>query len=194
MNRWKGATMKKLFGTCLLAVAVLATGGCESRTDEADGGVILSITDFDGVPTVVSVNAVTGGNAGQVSFDSLEVSSFLANPGGGTSDLMTVEIDAYEVTYVRVDEGTRTPPPLVRAIGGVVPPGGTVTYDNLPVLGTPQLLNPPLSDLLFVNGGFDKETGERNIILNVKIRFFGETISGRDVASNTMSFTIEFVP
>ena len=43
----------------ILAMA-LALAGCESRTDQVDGGgVLLSITDFDGLPAQVSVNTAT---------------------------------------------------------------------------------------------------------------------------------------
>ena len=56
-----------------------------------------------------------------------------------------------------------------------------------------QLDNPPLSDLLFQNGGIDTETGLDRITLNVRIRFFGRTLSGDEVESNTVVWTIEFV-
>ena len=48
----------KLLFVSLMAVGLLA---CESRTDRTDGGgVILSISDFDGLPIFVSVNSTTG--------------------------------------------------------------------------------------------------------------------------------------
>jgi hypothetical protein len=37
-----------------LVPAVLA--GCSARVDESEGGVILSVTDFDGLPGRASVN------------------------------------------------------------------------------------------------------------------------------------------
>jgi hypothetical protein len=48
----------KLFIVSLLVIGLL---GCESRTDRTDGGgVLLSITDFDGLPIAVSVNFAGG--------------------------------------------------------------------------------------------------------------------------------------
>ncbi len=75
-----------------------------------------------------------------------------------------------------------------------ISPGGTIQFDNLAILRSEQLRNPPLSDLLFVNGGFDQETGSDVILLNLRIRFFGRTLGGRDVATNPQSFTVEFRP
>jgi hypothetical protein len=57
-----------------------------------------------------------------------------------------------------------------------------------------QLLNPPLSDLLIENGGIDSETGSPIITLELRVRFFGRTISGQDVATAPIRFDVEFTP
>jgi hypothetical protein len=45
------ATLAFVLGCLLLAL------GCNSRLEETDGGgVLLSVSDFDGLPTVVSVS------------------------------------------------------------------------------------------------------------------------------------------
>jgi hypothetical protein len=82
----------------------------------------------------------------------------------------------------------------VSGLLGTVPPGGTTVLENLPLMLAEQMLNPPISDLLFVNGGFDSETGSEVIKLNLIIRFFGRTLGGREVVSNAQSFPVEFVP
>ena len=86
------------------------------------------------------------------------------------------------------------PTPLVERVLGTLAPGAQTTYNNLPILRDEQLINPPLSELLFVNGGFDTETGSDVIRLNFHIRFFGRTVGGRDVVDPDQSFTVEFVP
>jgi hypothetical protein len=101
---------------------------------------------------------------------------------------------SYEVVFTRADTGTRVPTPLVDGLISTVPPGGNTTYDNLPILRSEQLLNPPLSDLLFANGGTDDETGSDVIKLNLRIRFFGRTLGGREVVSLPQTFPIEFRP
>jgi hypothetical protein len=96
--------------------------------------------------------------------------------------------------WPRVDTGTRVPVPLVRSIFGVAPVSGTIIYDNLPLLGSEQLTNPPLEDLLVVNGGIDSETGGRSITLELRVRFFGRTLTGDAVSTAPIRFDIEFVP
>lgn len=177
---------------CLLAVSFGVLGCSTDRLDSDEGTVVLSITDFDGLPIAASVNQVAA--SGFVQVEELTLTNFPRDPQGTTSDLQSIELDSYEVVYTRADQGTRVPPPRVRNIFGLVPVGGTLVLENLDILGVEQALNPPLSDLLFENGGFDRETGSNLIILNVRIRFFGRTLAGNQIASGFDSFTLEMVP
>jgi hypothetical protein len=180
---------KTLFTMALAAAVLLALGGCDSRTDKTDGGgVILSITEWDGVPVVVSVNSNF-----LVQIEEIVLTNIPKIPGGTTSQLMNVEVESYEVTFTRAGNGTRIPTPYVAGAGGNVPINGTDTFGNLVLMSQDQLDNPPLSDLLFENGGVDKETGLERITLNVRIRFFGRTLSGDEVQSNTVVWTMDFV-
>lgn len=47
---------------------------------------------------------------------------------------------------------------------------------------------------MFENGGFDKETGQTNIALNMTFVLFGTTLAGDAVASIPRTETFEFVP
>jgi hypothetical protein len=186
-------TTTKLAQACLVAVAVLGVLGCESRTDRTDGGgVLLSITDhqFGNITIPISVN----GTGLFVQADSITLQNIVKDPDGSSSPLMNVELDSYQITYRRVDQGTRTPPTFTEAIFGVVPAGGTDSINNFNLLGPEQLTNPPLSDLLAVNGGFDRETGSPVISLELGITFFGRTLSGDRVASNTARTRLDFSP
>ncbi len=116
--------------------------------------------------------------------------SNIADPAGTSSNLMDVEITSYEVTYSRGDTGTRVPPPLVQPSLLYVPAGGNTDVGNLRILQSPQLTNLPLSDL--ENFGFDRETGSTVVILNIRLRFFGRTIGGRELETAPRSFTVEF--
>jgi hypothetical protein len=170
----------------LLVVAALALPACRERTDRSEGTVLLSVSDFDGLPVVISVTA------GPTQIDSITISNVVKDPSGATSALMDVEIRSYEVRYRRRDTGTVQPPPLVEAQFGVVPVGGTMVINNLPFIRLAQLSSRPLSDL--ADFGRDSETGSAVIPLDVTMRFFGRTLSGDDIASAPASFTIEVVP
>ena len=182
-----------LLPAALATLVLLSVVGCESRTDEVDGGgVLLSISDFDGLPVQVSVNNANA--AGLLQVGEIVIQSVVKNPSQPTSQLMNVELESYEVVYTRQDTGTRLPPAFVRQLFSVVPVGGTATLENLPVMSIEQLEASPLSDLLFQNGGFDTETGGQTILLNLRIRFFGRTLSGDEVDTQLAGFTVEFTP
>lgn len=184
-------TTTRLAQACLVAVAVLGVLGCESRTDRTDGGgVLLSISDFDFSNLTIPISVSNEGIV--VQGESITIQNIVKDPDGAASQLMNVELDSYQVTYRRVDAGTRVPPTLVESIFGVVPAGGSDTITNFNLLGPDQLLNAPLSDLLAVNGGFDRETGAPIISLELGITFFGRTLSGDRVASNTARIRLDF--
>ena len=183
--------MRKVANLLLIVCLVVVLTACESRTDRTDsGGVLLSISDFDGLPIAVNVNS-TGGF---VQVEDVTIDNVPANPNGATGSLMNVEIVSYEVLYTRCDRGTRVPTKFVRGLFGVAPVGGQFQVDNLPVMGPDQLSTPPLSDLLWGQGGVDTETGENKICLNFALRFFGRTLSGDAVETAPAYFTVEFTP
>jgi hypothetical protein len=181
MNR----TQKALALSCF----ALALAGCESATDKVDaGGVMLSVTDFDGLPIRVSAT----GDCCLVSVDTMTIENVVKNPNAPTSALMNVEMQSYEVTYTREDTGTRTPPVLVQSIFGTVPVGGTSQLDNYPVIREDQFNNQPFRDLR--DFGVDTQTGSSVVRMRVSVRFFGRTLSGDPVDSTPASFSIEVTP
>jgi hypothetical protein len=180
---------KSLTLISLLAVLVGA-GSCRSRTDLSTAPVILEFGQIGPVPIGVSVAAAD--TAGGVFIPTFTLMSVVKEPGATTSALEDVQITSYQVTYKRLDTGTRVPPPLVAAITQEVPVGAVGTITNLPILCLDQLGNPPLSDLLLF--GHDTETGTAVIVLNVQIQFFGNTLSGDAIASPVAAYTIEFTP
>lgn len=192
MRNDRATGVRRLLPYAFALALVVTLGGCSSGAGETDsGGVALVVSQFDGLASTVSVNDAAA--AGLVTVDEIQLESIIENPNR-VSDLQTIELRTYEVRFTRADSGTRVPTPLVERIFSTVPPGGTSTFNNLPILRNEQLLNPPLSDLLFVNGGFDPETGSEVIRLNFNVRFFGRTLGGRDVVTSTQSFSVDFVP
>lgn len=176
-----------------LALTVVAVVGCESNSRTAktdDGGVILSISTFNGLPS--SISASGSAAAGQVTIGTITLKSIVKNPGQGSSELMTVEMDSYEVTFSRDDLGTRVPPRLKNFIFGSVTAGGTFTLTNGPIMRFDQFEEPPLEDL--IDFGYDTETTSAVIRLKVGIQFFGRTIAGDIVQTEPGFFTLEVLP
>ncbi len=175
----------------LLIAAALTGTSCRSRTDRSEGSVVLSVTHFNGLPISVSLSGPAGSfQIGQVTLSNFFKDPSVTSPTG--HDLEGIELQNYEITYTRRDQGTRVPPPTVQSIFGLVPPEGTLDLFNIPFLTTNQTGNPPLSDLSTL--GHDSETGTTVITLDVSMRFFGRTISGDSVASAPATFTIEVTP
>jgi hypothetical protein len=173
--------------SALTLVAGLALG-CEARTEEVDaGGVLLTISDFDGLPLVVSASGPQ-----IVQIESVSVENIAKNPNQPTSRLMDVEIHSYEVRFVREDTGTRQLPVLVEHVFGLAPVNGNYTLDNGPFMRPDQFNYPPLTDLRLF--GRDLETNSEVVRVRVSIQFFGKTLSGDEVASAPAYFSIDLVP
>ncbi len=182
--------MRKTLNLALAGILVLGLLACEQRTDRVDGGgVLLTFGQIDW-PAIYSVGISAAG--GGASIDTVTLVSVVKDPNGVTSALMDVELQSFEVSFRRADTGTRLPPTLVRTFPGVVPVNGTLTITGMFFMLEGQLENPPLADLLAINGGVDRETGAETILLDVSIVFFGRTLSGDEVQSAPLRKTVQF--
>lgn len=183
--------MKKIARLVLLSLALIGLG-CDERTEETDSGGVLLEVDFGTVlPFRASVNnAVATGSL--VTAPLLTISNVIASPLTNSSPLLAVELESLEVRFERADGGTVLPPAYVAKLLATIPPGGSLTISNQELMSFDQLNSPPLSDLLFENGGFDKETGLTYIRLNLLIRVFGRTLGNRRVESRSRPHTMEF--
>jgi len=175
--------MKRVISSLCLMVLALALGSCSGSVERSPGSVILVVSDFNLLPLQVSTRT------GPFQIPSITLRNIPKDPTGTTSDLQSIQIRSYEVRFPRRDTGTRVPPSLVQSIFSLVPAGGTTTITNLLFLSADQILNQPLADL--DTTGVDRETGSQVVPLNVTLRFFGRTLSGTDIASDPVSFTIE---
>lgn len=180
-------TVRRLL-TALVLLPLLAAAGCRSRTDRSEGNVLLSITSFNGLPSVVSLSS----QEPPFLIGDITVRNIAKDPTGSTSELQSIELRTLEVRFQRRDTGTRVPPANVQAIFGLVPVNGTNTLTNIPFLTSDQVLNQPLKDLR--DTGRDSETGTAVVVLDVSLRVFGRTLSGDDIVSDPARFTIEVRP
>ena len=188
----------RIWSVVTVAVVAVSALGCPtsgnlSKTDS--GGVYLSVTDFDGLPVVVSVSEVIANNRGVLSVGELTVASIAVNQVQPVSPLMNTEMEVYEVGFNRADLGTQVPQPTERRIFGTVPPNGVIIYDDLTIMTQEEFVNPPLSNLLPQNGAVDPETGSEAILLNLELKFFGQTLNGTKVETRVPArFNIQFIP
>ena len=173
----------------LTALVLLAVGlaGCRSRTDRSEGTVLLTVSDFNGLPSVVNL-----GNSTVFSIGDITVRNIVKDPTGSVTNLQAVELRTIEFRYTRRDSGTRVPPSNLQATFGLVPQNGSTVLTQIPFLTSDQVLSQPLKDLRDV--GRDTETGTAVVVLDVSMRVFGRTLSGDDIVSDPARFTIEVRP
>lgn len=95
-----------------------------------------------------------------------------------------VQLDRYEVTYVRTDGGTLIPQPFVRSISQLVTAGGT---GSTPFIAFPTgaFSQAPFAALAPVNGGRDPETGKNFVQMEIVLTVFGQTLAGERVSGST---------
>jgi hypothetical protein len=109
-----------------------------------------------------------------------------------TRGFADVQVNSYTVVYRRTDGGTLVPPPQTFGCGVVLPVNGTATLTNFPVLYAPAVQQSPFDQLLPFNGGIDRQTGRDEIDTAFDITFFGTTVSGKRVQSETASGILIF--
>ena len=180
--------MKKAASIPLLLITALVFGpGCTNKQGETEAPVFIT-TDLTLQPGFVNVGLVT-----PVQINTMTLTSHLKNPSQtDPQGFAAVALESYTVHFRRTDGGTRVPPDLNLPAGVVVPSGGSVTLSNFPVLPASQIQLSPFDQLLPFNGGFDRETGKAEIDLAFEITFFGHTVAGQRVQSETATGPLLF--
>lgn len=173
--------------TLLLMAAVLFTPGCTNKQGETESPVYLT-TNLTLQQGFVNVAVVA-----PVQIPSIIVTSTLKNPSQtDPQGFATVQLESYTIHFRRTDGGTRVPADLNLPAGATIPSGGSTTLSNFPILPASQVQLSPFDQLLPFNGGFDRETGRAEIDMAVDITFFGHTVAGQRVASETATGPLLF--
>lgn len=175
-----------LFGMALAAALGFASG-CTNKQGETEAPVFITV-DMEQQPGFINV---ADGTAVQIT--TINLRSALKDPTGtDTRGFADTQINSYRVTFRRTDGGTVVPPAQVFGTGVVVPVNGTATLTNFPVLYAPALQQAPFDQLFPYNGGIDRETGKDEIDTAFDITFYGTTVSGHRVQSDTASGILIF--
>jgi hypothetical protein len=178
---------KALFAVALAAGLALASG-CTNKQGETEAPVFLTVdlTDQAGLtninpPRTITIPTMTVNS---------ELKDATATDPQGFAD---VQLNQYTVVYRRADGGTIVPPVQTFAAGVVVPSGGSSTLSDFPLISQTALQGSPFDQLFPFNGGIDRETGSNEIRMFYDVTFFGNTVSGMRVQSETATGVRIFV-
>jgi len=170
--------MKRLLQvSVLVALAGMAVscGGSSTLNDTA--AVIVLSADIQEYNPEISVCLPS-----EVTIETMSIQSNAKDPTASLSSNQDVVLTRWQVTPYRTDGGTEVSPSWTYDLDVYVPAGGEATLENYRVYPAEYLTLKPLSYLLPENGGFDPETGNRNIRQTLRVEIFGQTVSGRSVS------------
>jgi len=172
----------------LLAAAVLALPGCTNKQAETESPVVI-VVDISNQPGFVDV-----GTPAPVQINTMTLTSRFKDPTAtDPQGFATFRCESYIVHFHRTDGGTRVPGDQTFGCGVTVTAGGTATMNNFPVLPVSAIQSAPFDQLLPFNGGVDRETGKTEIQMAFDITFFGHTVAGQRVQSETATGILLFV-
>jgi hypothetical protein len=178
--------MKKSLFLSVVAAALLV-GACTNKQGETESPVFIT-TDIQLQPGFVNVGTVA-----PIQINTIVLTSHLKNPTAtDPQGFANVQIESYTVHFRRTDGGTVVPPDKTFGTGIVVPAGGSGTLSNFPILAAGDIQLSPFDQLLPFNGGIDRETRKDEIQMAFDITFFGHTVSGMRVQSETASGILLF--
>jgi hypothetical protein len=179
--------MKKILIAVVLLV--LAAGpACTNKQGETEAPVYITV-NLQLQPGFVDVGSPAPVQIQTITLDSHLKSATATDPQG----FATTTLNTYKVHFRRTDGGTRVPPDQTFGCGVIVTAGGTATLSNFPVLPVSAIQAAPFDQLLPFNGGIDRETGKTEIQTAFDLTFFGNTVAGQRVQSETASGLLLFV-
>lgn len=161
----------------LAAFVLVAMVGCGgNHSADTRGSVFLTANITQGPADVdISIPA-------DVTIGSMAINSQAKSPDAALSQQQDVILTEWVITPVRTDGGTVASPQWRNYYTVYVPAGGSATVQNYRIFPADYFTQSPLNQLFPENGGFDSETGKRNIRQRLQIEVFGKTVSGDSVS------------
>lgn len=167
-------TKLKWAAVAALATTLVACGG-NSTLDDDEAPVFLTAEVEEFTPDVDVA----------FPFDVVIGDLVIENHPKDPFDVLTPQSDVrlrrWVVTPYRTDGGTTASPVWQNAIDVYVPVGGSADLENYRMYPNEFFGEEPLVNLFPENGGYDPETGNRNIRQAFRVEIFGETVGGKDV-------------
>jgi hypothetical protein len=179
--------MKRIGWLSLALAAVAVAAGCTNKQGDTEAPVYIS-PNLQLQPGFVNVGTIA-----PVQINTIVLTSHLKNPTAtDPQGFATTQINSYTVHFRRTDGGTRVPPDQTFGAGVTIAANGTATLTNFPVLPASAIQQSPFDQLLPFNGGIDRETGKDEIQTTFDLTFYGQTVSGQRVQSETASGILLF--
>jgi hypothetical protein len=180
--------MKRTIRLGLVLLAVVAAA-CTNKEGQSESPVTVTVT----LPLQPLQKSVSDGTPLQI--QTITLASHLKDPTAtDPQHFADVQVNTYTVSFSRRDGGTRVPPTEQFSAALLLPSGGTATLNNYPIMSAATLQRSPFDQLLPFNGGVDRETGLSEIHIFYSITFFGTTVSGFRVQSQTATGDVFIVP
>ena len=172
--------MKRSIGLAFVVVAAALAAACTNKQGETEQAVTVTV-DLQDQAGLTNINP-----ARTITIPTIVLQSRLKNPDASNpAGFQDVQVNQYVIHYHRADGGTRVPPDQIFATGEHLPSPGSITLNDFPVLSQTALQGTPFDALLPFNGGVDPETGSNEIRLFYDVTFYGQTVSGQRVQSET---------
>jgi len=177
-------------GVVLAAALVLGSCGGNSTLDDTEAAVFITVEVEEYNPDIDICSYLAFGT--DMTIESLVVTSHAKAPGTTLGAAQDVRLLRWVITPERNDGGTTASPQAIFDQGVIVTAGGTTDLDNWRIYPVEFLNEIPLAYLLPENGGIDPETSNRNIRQRLVLQMFGETMSGKSVASVPVPIQFNF--
>ena len=161
----------------VLGLAVLVLVGCPSNAQRDTVAPVWFSTTIPAGPADVDISAAV-----DVFITSMTVESHGKSPTAVLTSEQDAQFSEWVVTPARSDGGTVASPQWRNNYSFSVPANGSANLQNYRIFPADYFRQAPLSALLPENGGFDKETGKRNVRQTLHIEVFGKTTAGQSVS------------
>jgi hypothetical protein len=172
--------MKRTGWLPLVVLGAALAAGCTNKQGETEAPVFITVN-------LVDQAGLTNLNpARTITIPTMTLQSRLKDPSQtNTAGFADVQLSYYTVAYRRADGGTRVPPVQQFAAGHAISTPGSDTLTDFPILSQTASQGSPFDQLLPFNGGIDRETGSNEIRMFYDVTFFGQTVAGQRVQSET---------
>lgn len=171
----------------IAALALVGVPSCSTNTKGDDPSPVFYSASHELLPAVKIINSGT-----PLQIQRTIVNSVLKSPSATASRFLDSNLDYYTIDWVRIDGGTKAPRREQYGGNVLVPAGGASTLLNYQFMSAAALELSPFDQLFPFNGGFDRETGNKEIRCRATVTYYGHTLAGQAV-TGTSNFDMTFL-